>query len=474
MSYAPPPVLFEGREWSSDELTGLALTWREEIAREVDRWPGVVAHAMANHPEAVALLFALSSLPAPVVLLPPDLRGWQSSPPVPAGTPLFLPPALHALAAEGERLGLRARRLGAPATPVRARPAAFMTAPALVFFTSGSTGAPRPVSRTFTQLVTAGLSPMKAIGWPAQARVIVSLPLDRSFGMHQGLMAATVLGRPLALQRRFQPHALLALFASGEYHYWAGTPVMADVLSRCRLPEGAPLASPAPPFCIVGGRPSASVSETFRKRFGVPLRQLYGTTETAAITMDAAPAHLVRPETAGRPLPGVSLRIGDDPRMPLGPGAVGRVWVSTPGCTAGYGFPPVLEPPSLVDGWWPSPDVGEVDRGGTLALAGRLDDCVRTRAGHVVSPAAVASALESYPGVVETVVVPIGPSADPVLAVLLESAVTLDMQRVRDHLATRLPAWSQPRVIEQTRALPRLASGRADRRACIARLEHAR
>jgi hypothetical protein len=70
--------------------------------------------------------------------------------------------------------------------------------------------------------------------------------------------------------------------------------------------------------------------------------------------------------------------------------------------------------------------------------------------------------------------VTIGSSADPVLAVLLESARPLDIQRVRDHLATRLPPWSQPPVIEQTRALPRLASGRADRLACIARLEHAR
>jgi acyl-CoA synthetase (AMP-forming)/AMP-acid ligase II len=115
-----------------------------------------------------------------------------------------------------------------------------MAAPGFVFFTSGSTGTPRPVYRTAAQLVEAGRLPTAAVGFPARGGLIGAVPLDRTFGMHHGLMAATVLRRPLALLARMQPHALLALFASGDYHYWAGTPVMADVLSRCRLPVAAP------------------------------------------------------------------------------------------------------------------------------------------------------------------------------------------------------------------------------------------
>jgi hypothetical protein len=53
---------------------------------------------MSNHPGAVALFFALSSLPLPVIVFPADARTCRSSPPVPAGTPLFLPPSLHAMA----------------------------------------------------------------------------------------------------------------------------------------------------------------------------------------------------------------------------------------------------------------------------------------------------------------------------------------------------------------------------------------
>jgi acyl-CoA synthetase (AMP-forming)/AMP-acid ligase II len=420
---------------------------------------------MANHPQAVALLFALSCFSVPVVLLPSALRGWQSVPAVPAGTPLFLPPALGQLAAEGERLGLRPHLLSEPGRAGSAGPPSFMAAPGFVFFTSGSTGTPRPVYRTAAQLVEAGRLPTAAVGFPARGGLIGALPFDRTFGMHHRLMAATVLRRPLAL---------LALFASGDYHYWAGTPVMADVLSRCPLPGAAPRPHPAPPICVISGRLSGPVCEAFRARFGVPLRQLYGTTETGAVTMDAARADLVRPGTAGRPLPGVRVRIGDDPRTPLPAGTPGRVWVSSPGCTPGYGFPPDLEPPPSIGEWWASPDVGELDDDGYLTLAGRMDDCFRTGAGHIVSTATIASALETHPRIVEAVVVPIGPATEPVLAALIECVGALDMDEVREQLARMLPPWSQPRVLAQVHALPRLPSGKPDRLACIARLEQSR
>lgn len=472
--HVPPPLVVNGRVWSTEELTEVAAAWRDAVASTMARSPGLVALPMASHPEAVALFFALSCFDTPIALLPATLQGWQSVPALPAGTPLFLPPALRDRAADGARLGLRPCVLGKPGRARNVDRARFMTAPGCVFFTSGSTGRPRPVFRTTSQLIDAGRAPVAAVGLPSRGGFIGSLPLDRTFGMHHGVMAAMVLGRPLALLSRFDHHAVLALFASGNYRYWAATPVMADALGRCRLPEAAPQPHPAPQVCVVSGRLSAPVCDAFRRRFGVPLRQLYGTTETGAVTMDSAPPHLVRSEAAGLPLPGVRVRIGDDPRAPVPAGSLGRVWVSSPGCAPGYGFPPDLEPLLGVDGWWASPDVGELTEDGCLTVAGRMDDCVRTGAGHIVSTSVVAGALEACPGVDEALVVPVGPPAEPVIAALLESSRPLDLDRVRDHVARRLPPWSQPRILEQTRALPRLPSGKPDRLACMARLERSR
>ncbi len=469
----PPSILFEERLWPDAELAAMASAWWAVLRERLGPAPGPVALPMANHPEAVALLFALSGLPAPVIVLPGDLDGWRCAVPFPASAHLLLPPALGHASAAGERLGLRVTRLP-DAAPGPARPAApFMTAPGFVFFTSGSTGLPRPVYRTTAQVLAGGRAPAGAIALPPRGGVLTSLPLDRTFGMHHGLLLPAALGRPMALLRSFRHHQTLALFASGDYQYWAATPIMASALVRCALPPSAPRPHPAPRFCLVGGPLSTTMSEAFRERFGVPLRPYYGTTETAGVAMDTAPAPAVRPEIVGRPMPGVEVRIGDDPRQPVPRGTAGRVWIVSPGCAPGYGFPPDIEPLPGVDGWWASPDVGLLEEDGSLRLIGRADDCVRTAAGHVVSPSVIAGALEAYPEVSEAVVVPLGAAAEPVLGALIETPLPVAAERLRDHLARSLPPWSRPRLIEQTRRLPRLPSGKPDRMACIALLERA-
>ena len=463
--WLPPPVFFRGRLLAAGEMAGMAAAWWDVLGAPFRASSQLTAMVMANHPEAVALFFALSACPAPLVLLPPEPRGWRTSPALPPATRLVLTPAQAGHAAEAVALGLDATVLPQPRAmaPDAADGLPFLTCPGLVFFTSGSTGLPRPVYRRTSSLIEACTALMGAVGFPPRGGVIAPLPLDRSYGMNNCLMAATVLGRPLGLLERFEHNALLALFASGEYAYWAGSPVMADVLSR--RPLSGP--HPAPPIAMFAGRLTPPVCRAFEARFGVPLRQMYGTTETLTVTADLAPASDVRSETAGHPLPGVRVRIGEDPHSPHPAGTSGRIWVQSPWVMEGYGFPPEIERADRVDGWWPSPDMGRLDADGRLTLLGRLDDCVRTGAGHLVNAVEIAAALEGYPGVTDTAVVPLDAPAGLVLGVLVQSPEPLRSSDLRGHLARSLPPWARPRVLETVRELPRLATGRTDRRACI-------
>jgi acyl-CoA synthetase (AMP-forming)/AMP-acid ligase II len=461
-----PSVVFQGTCWSSAELTGIAGGWREALDETLDPRPRCVAMAMDNHPLSVALFFALSCFDAPLVLLPPDLRPWRSSPPLPRDTRLVLLERQRGLEDEAHALGITVSVVPDAPSP-RAAPR-FLTMPGVVLFTSGSTGGPRPVFRRTAGLLATARALVDTLGLAPGSGVVTSLPLARAFGLHHGLIASAIVEGSLALLDRFEPHALLRLFATGQYRYWSGMPMMADVLSRCPL-SGPPA---APPLCVVGARVSADLARRFRARFGVPLRQAYGTTETGGIAVDAMPAARVRSATVGRPMNGVAVRIGDDPRAPLPVGELGRVWVSAPASLMdGYGFPPDLERPETVDGWWATPDLGALDADGCLGISGRRDEAFRTSAGHLVSPASVAAALERYPGVVDTAVVPLAAPGGPVLGVLVESAAPLSAGDLRRHLGRSLPAWSQPRAVQSTCALPRLASGKVDRQACIAILE---
>jgi O-succinylbenzoic acid--CoA ligase len=129
--------------------------------------------------------------------------------------------------------------------------------------------------------------------------------------------------------------------------------------------------------------------------------------------------------------------------------------------------------PETVDGWWGTPDVGQVDAAGRLTVIGRLDDCFRSVSGHLVNPGVLAAALEGYPGVTDASGFRLAASTGTVLGVLVESAPGVSIDDLRRHLSQSLPAWSQPRIVEILPALPRLSSGRVDRRACIEHLQAA-
>lgn len=138
---------------------------------------------------------------------------------------------------------------------------------------------------------------------------------------------------------------------------------------------------------------------------------------------------------------------------------------------AGYGFPPRVERPGDVDGWWPTRDLGSLEADGHLTLAGRLDDCIRTRENRLVNLAAVAAVIRGIRGVTDAAVVPLGGPVGSTFGAVVQCEPDLAIAMVRTSVADTLPPWSWPRAFELVRSLPRLPNGKADRRACIALLE---
>ena len=470
--FGPPSIAFNGRHWSSDELAAIAAGWLDFLHASVPRTAELTALALTNHPDAVALFFALSSFPLPVIVLRPDARSWRSSPPIPPGTPLFLTPPLHGLVGAAEALGLsacvvpRPRPTSGPTSPVD-----FLTSPGIVNFTSGSTGLPKPVYILTRSFVSQTAAIIEACGLSPEAAVAGSLPLATHYGLGQALFLPTILGCRLGLVERFDHRSLLRLFASGSYTYWAGTPLMADMLAR------APLSGPpatVPPIChISAGRLSTRVFRAFLDRFGVALRPNYGQTENGFITVDTSPVDEIRPDCVGRPAPGIQVRIGDDPLDPFLPGRLGRVWFTSPWYMEGYGFPPRLAPREGRQGWWPTQDVGLLDDSGYLTLAGRVDDCFKTPGGYLVNPGEVTNAMMSHPGVTDLVVLPVLGSGGLLIGALVEGDSRVEPDELRAAAARMLPPWSQPHVVVVTARLPRLAGGKADRAACLAVLREA-
>ena len=469
----PPAVAFGDRVWTSEEMAGVAAGWLDAVRESVPATARLTAVPLSNHPEAIALLFALSSLSLPVAVYPPDPRAWRSDPPAPAETPLFIPPSLRDLvSAQDGAPGLTPHVLPDPGVPsVSTEPVRFLACPGFVNFTSGSTGLPKPVYISTHSFLLQTATIIEVCSLSADSDVAGSLQLSTHYGLGQALFLPSVLGSTLGLLDRFEPHAFLALCASGRYTYWAGTPLMAELLTRAPL-RGA-VREQVPPICHIStGRVTTRLFEAFARRFGVKLRPNYGQTENGFITVDTAPDDRIRPECVGRAAPGIEVRIGDDPLNPYPPGRLGRVWFTSPWYMEGYGFPPGLAPRTGRGGWWPTADVGALDEGGYLTVAGRVDDCFKTAAGYLVNPGEIVQALMDHAGIREVVVLPVRTAHGAVVGVAVEGDA-IDPAEIRALADRTLPPWLHPKVVTVTDGLPRLAGGKTDRRACLALLEKA-
>jgi O-succinylbenzoic acid--CoA ligase len=121
-----------------------------------------------------------------------------------------------------------------------------------------------------------------------------------------------------------------------------------------------------------------------------------------------------------------------------------------------------------VDGWWPTRDLGSVRPDGQLALAGRIDDCIRTRDGRLVNLAAIADLLRELRSVRGIAVVPLAGEMGSSFGAVVECTSATAASTLRGEMSDALPAWARPRKVIVVPALPKLPNGKPDRNACRA------
>jgi fatty-acyl-CoA synthase len=158
----------------------------------------------------------------------------------------------------------------------------------------------------------------------------------------------------------------------------------------------------------VGAAPlPASVRAGFAAHTGRPLLEGYGLTEATCASTWTRPGE-ERPGSVGRALPGQqvkAVRIGDDGSWAdCAPGETGVLMIGGPAVFAGYVTDPALGAPRVSrdgvvrDGWLDTGDLGRVDAGGFIYLAGRAKDLI-IRGGHNIDPRVIEDALLAHPGV---------------------------------------------------------------------------
>jgi acyl-CoA synthetase (AMP-forming)/AMP-acid ligase II len=340
----------------------------------------------------------------------------------------------------------------------------------LQLYTSGTTGFPKGALIAHRALV-AGIAKWPALGedwavWDETDVALVPMPVFHIGGCGWGLHGlcnggrAVILARPdiEAILAAIDQHKVTKMFAVPAVlnallnHPLAQT---ADVTSMREVVYGA---SPIPP----------DVLRRALARFGCQFVQNYGMTETAGTIVYLPPedhdvAGNQRMLSAGKPLPGVEVRVVDLEGNDVPTGSVGEIWLRTDQIMEGYwGKPEATAQAITSEGWYRSGDAGYVDADGYVYMHDRVKDMIVSGAENIY-PAEVENVLHDHPAVQDCAVigVPDDKWGEAVKAIIvLRAGHAPDADAILTFARTRIAGYKVPKSIDFMTELPRNPSGK--------------
>jgi fatty-acyl-CoA synthase len=361
--------------------------------------------------------------------------------------------------------------LAAAATP--APPAGAADDPVLICYTSGTTGRAKGAVLTQGALAANAAESRHMHDLGSGDHVLTPIPMFHVGGLNIQTTPALLSGATATLLERFDPGEWLGAVAQLRptlsvlvpatmaavigHPAWAG----ADLSSLRSLTTG----SSAVPVPLIGA---------FHTR-GVPVIQIYGSTETGPVAIyqrrEQAVRHL---GTTGLPGPTTDLRIvptgivpagsGDVPaeRAEVAAGQPGELWLRGPQLFSGYWNNPEATAAALIDGWFRTGDIGYRDGAGQVVISDRLKDMIIS-GGENIYPAELEQVLATVTGVAEAAV--IGRPDDrwgeiPLAVVVAAPGAMLSEADVLGAFAGRLARYKHPRAVVFVDALPRNVMGK--------------
>src|SRR5271166_3854650 len=272
-------------------------------------------------------------------------------------------------------------------------------------FSSGSTGRPKRVPRTHGQCAAeAGL--YRSLGLTHEDRIFSAIPMFHTWGMGACLFGAAASGATIVILEDPHPFLLmrrraLELIERERATIFPGVPFNFRMMAEA--PVGADLSSLRLCFSAGTALPRTSF-EAFGERFGVLVRQLYGSTETGMITANMSDDPVATFESVGPPVRGVRVEIVDDDGTAVPSGEIGEVTVTSPAASSGYADADEASREAFREGRYFTGDLGRLDEDGLLYLEGRKKLLIEV-GGYKIDPIEVEDVLVAHPCVSEAIVV---------------------------------------------------------------------
>jgi malonyl-CoA/methylmalonyl-CoA synthetase len=327
--------------------------------------------------------------------------------------------------------------------------------PALICFTSGTTGSPKGAVLRHSNLLAATASVVAAWRWTPEDRLVHALPIFHAHGLCVGVYGTLLAGGSAVLLPGFDPAAVLDAAAGHGASLFFGVPTMFHRLADSG--RAAELGSLR--LCVSGSAPlAADLHRRGSAAIGSAVLERYGMTETLMNTSNPYLGER-RPGTVGFPLPGVEVDLAAD----------GEILLRGPNVFDGYWDRPAATAEAFVDAtdggarWFRTGDLGEVVDG-YLVICGRSKELVIS-GGFNVYPAEVEDAVALHPGVAEVAVTgtPSTEWGEVVTAWVVADGRAPSAEELAAFVEDRLAPYKRPRIVHVIDELPRNALGKVVR-----------
>ncbi|HVX23542.1 MAG TPA: class I adenylate-forming enzyme family protein [Acidimicrobiales bacterium] len=391
-------------------LVATPLNYRY-TAREIDHALAVSgASAVVAHVERAADLAASGEVPklplgvvafgeqevggdAPAAPAMPAAPAIGAAPAVPAAPAIGAAPPVPAAPALGAAHRLEDLLAGEPAPVTLAPPDP--SAPAAIFFTSGSTGPAKGVTHSHETLRWMFASTVAALGVAADDVCLPGSSMSHIGAFMFGLASLSV-GAPVVVARSVDAHEVLPLLRTWRPTILTMLPAALTAIVRDHdvLPDDFGSLR----ICRAGAdKVSSELLAEFAALAGFQIDEGYGMTEVGLATLNP-PAGVIKAGSIGRPVDGFRIAIRDDDHQLVAAGAVGRVWIEARSRMLGYWEAPTATAEVVREGWLDSGDLASADDDGYLWFFGRKKQII-VHDGSNISPLEVESALMEHPDV---------------------------------------------------------------------------
>jgi len=375
------------------------------------------------------------------------------------------------------------RKLMAAASQAFEIPATDSQDPALIHFTSGTTGRPKGVIHVHEAVVTHYATGLYALDLHDEDRFWCTADPGWVTGMSYGVITPLVHGvTNLVVEAEFDAPTWYGVLADEKVTVWYTAPTAirmmmklgADALmgydfSSLRL--AASVGEPLNPEAVVWGL----------EAFGLPFHDNWWQTETGGVMIANFASMDIKPGSMGRPLPGIEAGIAKRKaagglELIAAPDVEGELALKPgwPSMMRGYLHEEERYRKCFVHGWYLTGDLARRDSDGYFWFVGRADDVIKS-SGHLIGPFEVESAIMEHPAVAEVGVIG---KPDPVAGEIVKAFVALKqgyeandamLKGLLGHARKRLGAAVAPKEIEFRANLPKTRSGKIMRRLLKAR-----